>query len=88
MTIHLPNVVERDILAQVQSGQFASVDAAITEAWRAFERHRQTRQPSSTSTSPDPSLGSMSDHADLIDHLVEDAMRNREQQPWRLASGE
>jgi Arc/MetJ-type ribon-helix-helix transcriptional regulator len=88
MTIHLPNDVEREILAQVQGGHFASVDAALTEAWRVFQRHRQARQPSAISTSPDPLLGSASDHAELMDQIVEDAMRNREQQPWRLTSGE
>jgi Arc/MetJ-type ribon-helix-helix transcriptional regulator len=88
MTIHLPNDVEREILAQVQSGQFPSVDAAITEAWRQFQHHRQTRQPSAISTSPDPLLGSASDHPELMDQILEDAMRNREQQPWRLTTGE
>ena len=52
MNIHLPNDVERDILTQVQSGQFPSVDAAIAEAWRQFEQHRRTQQPSATPTSP------------------------------------
>lgn len=88
MKIHLPNDVEREILAQVQSGRFASVDAALTEAWRAFQTHRQARQTSAISTSPDPLLGSASDHAELMDQIVEDAMRNREQQPWRLTNGE
>jgi Arc/MetJ-type ribon-helix-helix transcriptional regulator len=88
MTIHLPNDVEREILAQVQSGQFASVDAAITEAWRDFQRHRLARQASAHPTSPDPLLGSASDHAELVDQIVEDAMRNREQRPWRLTNGE
>jgi hypothetical protein len=37
---------------------------------------------------PDPLLGLMKDHADLMDEIVEDAMRHREQQPWRLSSGE
>ena len=32
MTIHLPKEVENGILAAVQSGRFASVDAAMTEA--------------------------------------------------------
>ncbi len=36
----------------------------------------------------DPLLGSMSDHAELMDQIVEDAMRHREQQPWRLSTGE
>ncbi len=32
MTIHLPNDIGRDILAEVQSGHFASVDDAMTVA--------------------------------------------------------
>ncbi len=38
--------------------------------------------------SADPLLGSMADHAELMDEIVEDAMRHREQQPWRLSTGE
>jgi hypothetical protein len=36
----------------------------------------------------DPLLGLMSDHAELMDEIVEDAMRLRKQQPWRLTTGE
>ena len=39
-------------------------------------------------TTDDPLLGSMSDHAELMDQIVEDVMRHREQQPWRLSAGE
>lgn len=42
MTIHLPNEVERDILAEVHNGHFASVDDALAEAWRSFRHQRQT----------------------------------------------
>ena len=45
MTIRLPNDVERDILAEVHSGHFASVDDALTEAWRTFQRQRQAPAP-------------------------------------------
>jgi len=45
MTIHLPNDVERDILAEVHSGHFASVDDALAEAWRSFRQHRQSQAP-------------------------------------------
>ena len=46
MTIHLPDEVKRDILAEVQSGHFASVDDAIAEAWKSFRRLHQTPAPS------------------------------------------
>ena len=45
MTIHLPNDVERDILAEVHNGHFASVNDAIAEAWRSFQRQRQPVSP-------------------------------------------
>ena len=41
MTIHLPKDVESSINAQVQSGQFASADEAIAEAWREYIERRQ-----------------------------------------------
>ena len=40
MTIRLPSDAERDILAEVQSGRFASVDDALAQAWRSFRRQR------------------------------------------------
>ena len=43
MTIHLPKDVEGGILAAVQSGRFASVDAAMAEA--AGLLLQQLRQP-------------------------------------------
>jgi Arc/MetJ-type ribon-helix-helix transcriptional regulator len=45
MTIHLPNDVERDILAEVHNGRFASVDDALAAAWRSFQHHRQSPAP-------------------------------------------
>ena len=36
----------------------------------------------------DPLLGSASDHAELIDQIVEEAMQHREHQPWRLSTSE
>jgi hypothetical protein len=84
MTIRLPNDVERDILAEVHSGHFASVDAAIAEAWRSFQRQRQSPPPT-------PGLGfigALRDDADLLDQAVEHAMKVREERPWRLTPGE
>jgi Arc/MetJ-type ribon-helix-helix transcriptional regulator len=44
MIIHLPKDVESSICAGVQSGEFASVDEAITAAWRAYQRQRNQGQ--------------------------------------------
>jgi Arc/MetJ-type ribon-helix-helix transcriptional regulator len=54
MTIHLPNDVERDILAEVHRGHFASVDDALAEAWRSFRQHRQTQADASSQPEPTP----------------------------------
>ena len=42
MTIHLPKDVEHSVEAAVCSGRFASVDDALAEAWRSFQRQQQT----------------------------------------------
>jgi Arc/MetJ-type ribon-helix-helix transcriptional regulator len=47
MTIHLPNEVERDILAEVHSGHFASVDDALAVAWKSYRQQTQPQAPAS-----------------------------------------
>ena len=92
MTIHLPNDLESSIEAVVQHGRFASVDDAMAEAARLLLRQvnqeRRETKPADADASPDPLLGLMKDHAELMDEIVEDAMRHREQQPWRLSTSE
>jgi Arc/MetJ-type ribon-helix-helix transcriptional regulator len=90
MMIHLPDDLEASIEAVVHGGRFASVDDAMAEAARLLIRqvNQERRHLRPAADAPDPLLGSMSDHADLMDQIVEDAMRHREQQPWRLKSGE
>ena len=84
MTIHLPNDIERDILAEVHNGHFASVDDALAEAWRSFQRHRPSPAPASGLGL----IGALRDDAELLDQAVEHAMKVREERPWRLAPGE
>jgi Arc/MetJ-type ribon-helix-helix transcriptional regulator len=84
MMIHLPNDVERDILAEVHSGHFASVDDALTEAWRSFQHQRHQPAPIQGTGL----IGALRDDADLLDQAVEHAMKVREERPWRLAPGE
>jgi hypothetical protein len=59
----------------------------IAAALREYFQHHGTPQAAKTEEAPDPLLGLMSDHAELTDEIVEDAMRHREHQPWRV-SGE
>jgi Arc/MetJ-type ribon-helix-helix transcriptional regulator len=92
MTIHLPAELEHSIEAAVHSGRFASVDDAMAEAARLLLRQIQQTQsqptPTVHQTSPDPLLGSWREDADLLDEIVEHAMKVREERPWRLAPGE
>lgn len=89
MTIQLPQDVERSIEAAVQSGRFASVDDALTEAARMLLRELgyESQQVGSQSNAPvsarDPVLGLMQDDADLMDEIVADAYRHRRHESWR-----
>ena len=91
MTIQLPEDVAISVEAAVHSGHFASVDDALAEAWRCFQRRRQQppqTEPVATVTPHDPLLGSMRDYADEMDEIVADAMQRRREEPWRVISGE
>ena len=52
MTIHLPRDLESSILAEVQSGHFASVDEAMAEAARLLLRRREQGGPAVANTTP------------------------------------
>jgi Arc/MetJ-type ribon-helix-helix transcriptional regulator len=84
MTLELPDHLQRYVHDQVLAGRFPKEDDVIVDA---LERHRQAQQPPATAT-PDPVLGSMRDDADLLDEIVDHAMKNRREQPWRVSSGE
>jgi Arc/MetJ-type ribon-helix-helix transcriptional regulator len=92
MTIQLPPRLENPILAAVHSGRYASLDDAMTEAAamlvERLEMEQALTNPSGSEPIPDPVLGSMREDADLLDEIVEHAMKNRREQPWRLSPSE
>jgi Arc/MetJ-type ribon-helix-helix transcriptional regulator len=91
MTIHLPPHIESSIQAAVHSGRFASLDEAMTEAASLLvQRLNQEQAQAKLVTQPpaDPLLGAWREDADLLDEIVEHAMKVREERPWRLALGE
>ena len=92
MTIQLPNDLETSIEAVVHSGRFATVDAAMAEAARLLLREIQQEQSQPTPAVPkasgDPLIGALREDADLLDEIVEHAMKVREERPWRKAPGE
>jgi Arc/MetJ-type ribon-helix-helix transcriptional regulator len=95
MTINLPDDLERFLRAEVHRGHFASEEDAIAEAVRLLRRQLGQAAPATpapgrlaAAMAPDPVLGAMRDAADELDDIVAEAMRHREQQPWRLSPGE
>lgn len=88
MTIHLPTDLETSIEAVVQSGRFATVDDAMAEAARLLLRTITQEQPKPRPSALPPLLGSMRDAADELDEIVADAMKRRQQGPWRTIPGE
>jgi hypothetical protein len=68
-----------------------SIAALSPEQMQRLHRELESKMAAATHVSrpdEDPLLGSMADHAELMDEIIEDAMRHREQQPWRLTTGE
>jgi Arc/MetJ-type ribon-helix-helix transcriptional regulator len=88
MTIHLPPHMESSIQAAVHSGRFASLDEAMTEAASLLvQRLNQEQAQAKPATEPpaDPLLGAWREDADLLDEIVEHAMKVREERPWRVS---
>ncbi len=86
MTIHLPPHIESSLQAAVNSGQFASMDEAMTEAARLL-LHELTRKPPPAASppgagedAPDPILGLMGDDVELMDEIVADVYRRRREE--------
>jgi Arc/MetJ-type ribon-helix-helix transcriptional regulator len=92
MTIHLPPHIERPIQAAVNSGRFASLDEAMSEAAtllvQRLNQEQAQAKPAAADLPTDPLLGAWREDADLLDEIVEHAMKVREERPWRLAPGE
>ncbi|MBV9124115.1 MAG: hypothetical protein JO112_12215 [Planctomycetes bacterium] len=95
MTINLPEDLERFLRAEVQLGHFASEDEAIAAAVRLLRCQGSQQagptpatEPANIASTRDPLLGIMRDKADEVEEILAEAMRNREQQPWRLSSRE
>ncbi len=85
MEIHLPEDLQRFVQDQVRTGRFPSEHQVVREALRQFQK---VQGPAVGQSKPDPWLGSMREDAELLDEIVEEAMKIREELPWRLPPGE
>ena len=87
MTYQIPIELETAIRAAVQGGRFGSVDEAMTEAARLLirEHHIEPAANQATSADPeqDPILGLFCGDADLMDSIVTQAYRDRDNETWR-----
>jgi putative addiction module CopG family antidote len=82
MTIDLPADLERFIHDEVQAGRYPSEQEVVRAALEQL--HGRTPRPS-----PGPgSIGALREDADVLDQVVEHAMRVREQRPWGLNPSE
>ncbi len=81
MTIHLPTEVETSIEAVVQSGRFATVDDAMTQAARLLLLTITQEQSRLQPVARPPLLGTMRDAAEELDEIVAGAMKRRREGP-------
>jgi Arc/MetJ-type ribon-helix-helix transcriptional regulator len=92
MTIHLPHDLESSIQSAVHNGLFASVDDAMAKAARLLLQEishgRVEASPIGAAPPPDPLLGAWRDDADLLDEIVDHAMKSRQERPRRSSPDE
>jgi hypothetical protein len=69
-----------------------SLDALSPEQMQELRRELDVKLASVEADKPAGqdlgSIGAMRDDAEFLDRIVEDAMRDRREQPWRLAPSE
>lgn len=78
MEISLPKELEQYVDDQVKAGHFSTKDQVVMEA---LEHFKLTHMPAR-----DPLLGLFADEPELMDEVVESAMRDRETRPLRVPS--
>lgn len=92
MTIQIPDELGSSIRSAVQSGLFASVDEAVTQAVRSLLRDLEEKShapiPVRTAGTELGFIGALRDDADLLDQAVEHAMSVRSGRPWRTPADE
>jgi putative addiction module CopG family antidote len=79
MNVHIPTELQTFIRDQVRNGHYSSEDEVVRDALLRLS-HDHAVAPR---VIEDSFIGSMREDAELLDEIVEDAMKNREQ-PWRL----
>ena len=87
MNVHISEEARRFIAAEVASGRYASEDAVIDTALQRM-REQECPPTSGRTLDNDPLWGIFRDEPELIDQIVQDAMRDRQTVPLRADSDE
>ena len=87
MDIQLSEEAQRFVITQVQAGLYPTPDAVVEDALSLLRQHGDQVSASGRPES-DPVIGIFHDDAELLDEIVEKAMRDRREHPWRLPPGE
>jgi len=86
MNVQLSEESRRFIADQVAAGCYPSEEAVLEDALALMRRTE--RPPIGDQPVKNPVQGMFSDAPQLLDEVVEEAMRIREERPWRLPVGE
>jgi putative addiction module CopG family antidote len=87
MNILITEESRRFIKTQVSSGRYASEDEVVEDAIRRM-REEEPLLRSNGSLDNDPLWGMFRDEPQMIDQIVQDAMRDRQAIPLRVAADE
>jgi putative addiction module CopG family antidote len=87
MNVHISEEARRFIADEVASGRYPSEDAVIDAALRRMRQQEQLPSPVRTLDN-DPLWGMFRDEPELIDRIVQDAMRDRQTVPLRATGDE
>lgn len=88
MNVHLSEESRRFVADQIAAGHYPSEEAVLEDAVQRMRQHEPRPPAGGPPQNNDPILGMFRDEPELIDEVVEEAMRIREGRPWRLPSGE
>ena len=89
MEIRLPEDLERFVRDEVRAGHYASAEEVVRLALTRLQQAlKELQQALPDQPTPDSWLGSMREDAAMLDEIVEEAMKIREERPWRLPAGE
>ena len=87
MNIHLSEKSRRFVAEQIAAGRYPSEDAVLEDAL-ARMREQEIPPSSDRTLENDPLWGMFRDEPELMDQIVQDAMRDRQAVPLRALGDE